>query len=222
MRLIHFTTATGLALASAGGLMWYLGSRGEPGEGGTGKVVANAVQVGPKHPVTELMLRETAKLSKQTAAPFSVRSLAGGPVSIGGTQPLPQFLLFIKRDCPCSVDAQPIFNSLARHYEGKVRFVGVVDGDILAARKWVANNPSAFPVVADPSLAIVHAYRAKSSVYSALVSKDGRVEHLWPGYSIEMLKEMNRDLAALVGEKVREFDTAYAPVAKTSGCAFAQ
>ena len=77
-------------------------------------------------------------------------------------------------------------------------------------------------LLADPKLEIIHAYKAQQSVYSALVSKDGHIVKLWPGYSSDMMQEMNKLMAEEVGEPARAFDTQYAPKEKTSGCYFEQ
>jgi peroxiredoxin len=216
MKLIYISVATGMALASAGALLYYVASR---------PPVQAPVAIDPsvpRHPVTQSMIQETGTLARKVAPAFTARDVEGKSVRLSGDQSSPQLVLFIKADCPCSVDAQPIFNSLSKHFTGKVNFVGVIDADSKEAAKWVAANRPVFPVLPDPKLEIIHAYQAKHSVYSALVTKDGHIQTMWPGYSIGMLKEINAALAASVGEKLRPFDTAYAPAQKTSGCAFGQ
>jgi hypothetical protein len=63
-------------------------------------------------------------------------------------------------------------------------------------------------------------YKAESSAYVALVSKEGAIEKLWPGYSAEMLKDASERLARLSGIEVRAIDPTDAPTEMTTGCPF--
>lgn len=174
----------------------------------------------PEHPVTEKMTADANKLALKPAPEFIGTSVREEPVQISGNQDKPQFVLFILDGCPCSIDAQPIFNGLSKHWKGKVDFYGVIDSEQKKARAWTSDYRAAFPVVSDPSKKLIKAYEAKQSVYCALISKEGKIVKLWPGYSSGMLKEMNELIAKELEEKPTLFDTQYAPVDKTSGCFF--
>jgi peroxiredoxin len=175
----------------------------------------------PKHPITSDMVAKANLMARKTAPAFHVADVKGNPLAISGSNlSRPQLVLFILDSCPCSIDAQPLFNSFAKHWAGKVDFIGVINADAKKGRGWASDYRAGFPVVPDPKLEIIHAYKAQQSVYSALVSKQGEIVKLWPGYSSDMMQEMNRLIAAEVGEPVRPFDTQYAPKDKTSGCYF--
>jgi hypothetical protein len=53
-----------------------------------------------------------------------------------------------------------------------------------------------------------------------LLSKDGKVVKMWPGYSVDILQEMNSLMAKEAGVPEKPFDTKYAPKQQASGCAF--
>lgn len=174
----------------------------------------------PEHPVTPEMIRDADKLARKVAPEFHLTSVRDEVVHISGKQDRPQFVLFILDGCPCSIDAQPLFNNLAKQWKDKVDFYGVIDSDQKKGRAWTSDYRAAFPVVSDTKKEIIKAYEAKQSVYCALISREGQIVKLWPGYSQDMMNEMNEMIAAEVGVESKPFDAQYAPNEKTSGCFF--
>jgi peroxiredoxin len=172
----------------------------------------------PKHPVTDEMRRETEARKGALVPIFDGEDLTGEPVKIGGDRG-PQFVLFIKNDCPCSVDAQPLMNRMAEKFKGKVEFVGITDGNPAQAKKWSSFNDARFPIVSEPSTALMAKMDAERSVYSALVV-DGKVAKMYPGYSAGMLKDLNSRLSKITGMKETAFDPQYAPKEMLSGCKY--
>jgi hypothetical protein len=134
---------------------------------------------------------------------------------------MPQFVLFIKDACPCSIDAQPIFNKLAERFKSKVQFVGVIDGDQIAAKKFASQFSVEFPVVGDKDLTVIHKFGAQAGVFSALLARNGHLIKMWPGYSADLLAKMNHEMSQATDSKETPFDPEYAPKKKTTGCAFA-
>jgi peroxiredoxin len=215
MHIKQIAVPLGIAIFSVG-VFLYMGARPKPGEG-SGIDFSQP----PKHPITAEMVEKAATMDRQPAPAFNLADVKGDPRAISGPNlERPQLILFILDSCPCSIDAQPLFNKFSKHWEGKVDFIGVVNLDAKKGRSWSSDYRAAFPIVPDPKLEIIHAYRAQQSVYSALVSREGEVVKLWPGYSSDMMQEMNRLMAQEVGEAARPFDTQYAPKEKTSGCYF--
>lgn len=174
----------------------------------------------PEHPVTSKMIEDAEKLALKPAPEYQLMSVREEPVKISGQREKPQFVLFILDGCPCSIDAQPLFNALAKQWKDKVEFVGVIDSDQKKGRVWTQDYRPVFPVVSDSKKQIIKAYGAKQSVYCALISTEGKIVKLWPGYSQDMMKEMNEKIAAEVGVEAKAFDAKYAPNEKTSGCYF--
>lgn len=179
-----------------------------------------AVSFEPEHPVTPEMSKAAAKMDRKSAPEFKRKSLSGEELLISGKQDKPQFVLFILDGCPCSEDAQPIFNGFSKVWDGKVEFIGVIDSAPDKAKKWVSDYRPIFPVISDSKKEIIKAYHAKQSVYCALISREGQIVKLWPGYSTDLLQEMNKAIAKELGEEPLAFDTQYAPKQKTSGCYF--
>lgn len=169
-----------------------------------------------RHNVTAQMELESKAKVNRVAPTFERVDPFGKKVSVGAGA-RPQMVLFIKKGCPCSFDAQPLFNKLALKYKDKVDFVGVIDK---GARDWSNQLSVVFPVVEEPSLGLMKAYDARSSVYSALVARNGHIVKMWPGYSANWLKEINGLLAKASATKPTPFDPEYAPQTKAAGCPF--
>jgi peroxiredoxin len=167
------------------------------------------------------MSKETGAKTEKFAPAFQLKDVDGKDVilaSPGGERP--QFVYFVLDGCPCSFEAEPLFHDLAERFEGQVDFVSVTDAGVEKAKKWNVQMLVPYPVVSDPKKEVIKAYGAKNSVYSALLSKDGKIVKMWPGYSVRILQEMNAMMAKLSGVPEKPFDTKYAPVADSSGCAF--
>jgi peroxiredoxin len=214
MRLLWIGLPAGLALASAGGLLYYLGMQPK-------MKTVDVVTGQPRHPVTPEMVVETAKKTEKVAPAFKVEDIRGKAVVIGSpAAERPQFVYFVLDGCPCSIEAEPLFHDLAKQFKGKVDFVSVTNADTEKAKRWDVQMLPTYPVVSDPHLEIIHTFGAKNSVYSALLSRDGKIVKMWPGYSVGILKEMNKLMAKEAGVAEKPFDTKYAPLQQSSGCTF--
>jgi peroxiredoxin len=214
MRLFWIALPAGLALASAGGLLM-LAAQG-PHYGGP-----QLTKVPVRHDVTKDMVVATDAQSKKVAAAFELKDIEGRSVAIAPANgERPQFLYFVLDGCPCSFDAEPLFHRLYERYKGKVDFISITDGDEKKARDWNGQMLVPYTLISDPSLEVVRAYKARASVYSVLITKDGRIERMWPGYSQGILAEQNALMAKLSGVKEEPFDAQYAPVEKATGCNF--
>ena len=169
-----------------------------------------------RHFVTGQMELESKAQANRLAPAFVRTDPFGKKVEVGKAA-MPQMVLFVKKGCPCSFDAQPLFNKLAVKYQGKVEFVGVIDK---GAREWSNQLSVIFPVIEEPSLGLMKAFDARASVYSALVARNGHIVKMWPGYSAAWMKDMNALLAKASATKEMPFDPEYAPKEKASGCPF--
>jgi peroxiredoxin len=175
----------------------------------------------PRHLVTRQMEIETAAMKNRRPPELATTSELGKPIVIAheGAE-RPQFVLFIKDGCPCSIDAQPLFNELARKFQGHIDFVGVIDGDREHALKYAEQYSAAFPVAPDGNLGIARAFGAKGGLYSALIARNGHIVKMWPGYSADILKEMNGLFCEESALKTSPFDPKYAPKQEAAGCAY--
>lgn len=169
-----------------------------------------------RHDVTAQMELETKAMTNRLAPAFTRKDSYGTQVQVG-KGPKPQFVLFIKQGCPCSIESQLLFSKLSRKFRDTVQFVGVIDKD---GQAFATQYKASFPVIEEPSLGLMKAFDARASVYSALVARNGHIVKMWPGYSADWLKEMNTLLAKASATKETPFDPEYAPKDKASGCPF--
>jgi hypothetical protein len=63
-------------------------------------------------------------------------------------------------------------------------------------------------------------YGVSRSVWCLLIGEDGKIIKMWPGYSADMLGDVNKEMAAAAHQPVKPFDPKYAPKIMTSGCEF--
>jgi len=209
-----FILAVAAALASAGGLMYYLSTQ---------PVVVNQpiISSEPRHLVTPEMTKFTDGRALKVASAFERTDPFGKQVTIADTTSgRPQFVYFIKDGCPCSIEVEPLFHDLSKRFGDKIDFIGVIDKKDEIARRWHTEMLMPYTVVADPSLEIIKAYGATNSAFSALVSRGGKIVKMWPGYSIGFIKEMNAMMASETGQKAMKIDTKWAPKKAASGCRF--
>jgi len=132
----------------------------------------------------------------------------------------PLLVYFINDGCPCCVTAEPLVERIAKTYAGAVQVIGVINANAARGTAWQKANGLTFPLLLDPKMATIQAYGALNGVYMAVVAPNGQLDHLYPGYSQDGLRELSARLAKLAGIPTREFDVQDAPTKPTSGCAF--
>ncbi len=220
MRPSLIAAPVGLAIALGG--TWLAFSSRPPVIGVSTSQMESGIDFSKKdHPVTKEMLRETGLQGGKSMPAFDTADHAGKLVRIAPQDGRrPQFVMFVLDGCPCSVDAEPLFRKLAKRHGERIEFVSVTDAGTEKAREWSVRMLTRYPVVPDPEKKIIRAFDAKNSVYSALLMPGGRILKMWPGYSTDILKDMNSLMAKASGTKETPFDPEYAPKKKTSGCAF--
>jgi hypothetical protein len=179
----------------------------------------------PRHPVTEKMIADVRKLNKKPAPFFKLPDSSGKPVQIGGSGPMPQFIYSIKKGCPCSFDFEPAAHKVQKLFAGKIEFIAVSDMTLKEAQGWVSDFKDGameirYPVIPVPKLEVMKAYDLPASVFCTLVDKNGIIVKRWPGYSQADLRDMIASMAKLLNEKAPVLDVKFAPLKKTSGCAF--
>jgi peroxiredoxin len=180
-----------------------------------------SAQPAERHYVTPKQLAASGAWQDQHVAPFAAQTHEGrwfDSREVVGE--CPTVLVFIKRDCPCSVEFEPFFHRLEGRYRGLVRFLGVMDGDPDVARRYAAANRVPYPVLADPERSIVKVFKAENGGYVVLLKPTGEVAMLWPGCSAEMMRELNREVAHLAGVSERPVEVAGMPAVLTTGCPF--
>jgi hypothetical protein len=175
-----------------------------------------------KHFVTPEQLVECGALAERRIEPFSAVAHDGARFAwpaAGRARPL--VLVFVKRGCPCSVEFEPFFHRLEQQYRDIAEFVGVIDADADSARAYAVANKVPCRVLADPDRAIIERFEAKHGGYVALLSVNGQLDTLWPGYSAEMMRALGRRIAGLRAVAERPLDVSDMPKVLTTGCPFA-
>jgi peroxiredoxin len=215
MRLYLITIPASLALAGGGALL-YLRSHMAFGD------APIAVDSEPRHPVTAEMISKAEKEARKPAPEFSLKDLDGKTWTRREIQDgKPTLIYFVLDGCPCSLGAEPLFQSLHKHLGGAVNFVPIIDTDGAKAKTWAKNNSVPYTMLSSPDASAMRAFNAKQSVYSTLVDPKGRIVKQWPGYSVSLLADMNTTMSQVAGIPEKPFDAAYAPVKDSSGCSFA-
>lgn len=186
-----------------------------------GPLVVTGVLVDEEHLVTPEMQAASEGMADRPAPGFVAESHEGKTIdsaSLVGDRPV--FLVFIKDGCPCSTSAEPFFARLHASYGDRASFLGVIDGDVEVARRWVTSHGTPYPVLADVDLEIVRAFEIRNSAYVVLIDEEGQITAYWPGYSEEILREMSARLATLTGRAEAEVGAGEAPELPYSGCPF--
>jgi peroxiredoxin len=174
-----------------------------------------------KHYVSVKQLTASGAWRDQRVTPFAARAHDGtrfASQDLVGNRPA--VLVFIKADCPCSVEFEPFFHRLERRYHGLVRFCGVIDADCAGARRYAQANKVPYPVLADADRSIITRFKVENGGYVVLLTPAGVVDTLWPGCSAEMMQQLGRRIAVLAGVKARALDLGGMPAVLTTGCPF--
>jgi len=174
-----------------------------------------------KHYVTPRQLTASGAMADRVVVPFRVPDQDGKSVALAELSAgRPLVLVFIKRDCPCSVEFEPFFHRVYEAYRGGVRFAGVIDGPPEVARRYADANHVPYPVLADAEMRLVRTFGAENGAYVALLTPDGILDMLWPGCSVEMMQELGRRIATLAGVDEVPIDATGMPEALLTGCPY--
>lgn len=124
--------------------------------------------------------------------------------------------------CPCNEKAQPIINNLAKKYINKATFIGLMPGKKKYLSKYSQKTKSIHPIILDDQKSMISMLQMKSSGFMTLIGRKGEIIKNWPGYSADILKELNKDLSSLTNTIFTPFDAQYAPLEITCGCPYAK
>ncbi|MFM1800822.1 MAG: Thiol-disulfide oxidoreductase ResA [Planctomycetota bacterium] len=173
------------------------------------------------HDVTNRMLVHGLKMANSQAPDFNASDGNGRPYHLRGlVKQGPVVLVFIKDGCPCSIAAQSYYNEIANAFDGKVTFLGVIDGPQAVARQWAKKYHSVFPVLADHDLSVIKAYGVESSAHMALIDQQMKIVSLWPGFSKPMLREAHQTIVSLGVDALSIGEFTDAPENLMTGCPF--
>jgi peroxiredoxin len=132
----------------------------------------------------------------------------------------PVVMLFIKDGCPCTGEIAPFFGRVANLYRDHVRFVGVIDASVKAARRYWSQQHAPELILADPEGRIIRRLEARHGGYVVLLTPAGRIDGFWPGCTAATMRELGRRITHLTGVEERPLDPTGMPEALTTGCPF--
>ncbi len=126
----------------------------------------------------------------------------------------PAFVVFWKKRCPHNGKASALFNAL--HKAHGVNLVGLVNASDEDAKAWVTQFDLSYPLLADAEKKTIGAYAVKYSICTFQISKEGKIEKVFPGYGKESMEALNAAMTSVSGKKV-EVDLSSAPGALAWG-----
>ncbi len=175
----------------------------------------------PRHPVTDPMWKRAHAIEGKPAPNFTLQSNESKLITLSQVcQKGPVVLVFTKDGCPCSIEAQPFFNELAKGYMGKASFLGIIDANKSVATQYQIDFKVPYTMLLGQEPDIFKAYDSLQSVYTTLVDSKGKVVKQWPGYCKAMLIDLNERLATLTQTQPTKIELGMAPEKMNSGCAF--
>lgn len=214
MRLPYFAIPCSVLIAAGG--IWLM-QISQPKSG----PVVTPYSIPSRHPVTKEMEAAAASLKRTPAPSFMLVDQDSNQIGLPDLKKgKPSVLFFIKDECPCSIEAQPIFSRLAKAFGGDAQFFGVIDADPSKAAAYAQANVVTFPVICDPKKGLATSFKMTASASIALVDGSGSIVKAWPGYNRDVLRQLNFLLGTLSKVGPKEFDDSDAPTELTAGCAF--
>lgn len=180
---------------------------------------------GPVHPVTDPMNASALSMARTAAPDFKLPDIDGNLKTLKVAQDgKPTFIYFIKDGCPCSTEAEPLYQNLYAHLnpdeQVRVNFVGIIGSDEKIGKAWSMRFNTPYTVLCAPDHKVMKAYKSPNSAYGVLLDGNGKIVKQWPGYSKRILLEINTMASELLGEMPKKFDPTYAPLEDSSGCSF--
>lgn len=173
------------------------------------------------HPVTPEMTAAARRLDAQAAPDFTLQDIEGKEYRLPelvGNKPL--LIFFIEKNCPCCIGAKFFVDRMRGLYPDELNAIGIINADANFTRVWIKTTNAQFPVLLDPEMKTIWAYKADRGVYTVLVDPEGKIVKAYPGYSKASLQELSAKIAKIAGVPVRKLVSAAAPDEMTSGCAF--
>ena len=202
------------------GSAFYMQRRG-PAFEGVGANTYNIQEV-PRHPVTKDMWINAESYEGHQGPKFEL--LDTDEKSVKSSELIgtgkPTVLVMTKDGCPCSVESQPFWTSMAMYYGERVKFFGIIDADSKGGSKFKTDFGVPYPILSSTDEMVFREFGAKQSVYTYLFDGEGVVKKVWPGYNKAMLAELNKALSDLTGYEAEPTAHDMAPEEMTSGCFF--
>jgi peroxiredoxin len=215
--------AVGLPALLLGGLAAYVGLTNSrlPARPPADPAASLVFRAQKTHPVTPAMLAAARELGKSPAPDFGLVDTDARWHTLSSlTRSKPLVMFFVELECPCCKGAKDAIDLIHERFGDVCNVVGVINADPPVAKAWVKAVRPKFPILCDPEMKTIHAYKAERGVYTTLVAPGGRIVRAYPGYSQAMLAEMASSIERLTGIEKRPISLKVAPKDLISGCEF--
>ena len=131
----------------------------------------------------------------------------------------PLVVVMLKEGCPCVRECRTQLNAMAGACRGKIRLVGVVDGDEAKASALQKDAGLVFPILADPNAKTIRALGGHAALDLRLVGRDGKVAGKWDGLSRANVAALVEAVGRTTGKDVSLGLEPFTVLTKI-GCAF--
>jgi peroxiredoxin len=125
------------------------------------------------------------------------------------------FFYFVKIGCPVNEPNAKYYDRIAAAYPGRV--VGVINGDMNAAKRWSKQHGGKMVLIPDPNKSLINAFRAERSPWVIEVLPGGAIGQVWSGISVKALNEINGAVAKAAKRGTATIDFQGAPTRLTAG-----
>jgi peroxiredoxin len=103
------------------------------------------------HFTIDKMRADAERMKLKTAPDFRLKDPTGKTYTLKeASAGKPTLIVFIKDGCPCSIEAEPVLQALAKHHGDKIRLVGIIDKGPKEAKEWIKNHESRYLILCDP------------------------------------------------------------------------
>lgn len=174
-----------------------------------------------QHFVTPRQLADSNGMVEQGIQEIEVLLHTGALMTwkdLSGNQPV--VFVFLKNECPCNAIFEPFFQRLEKHYHGRVRFYGVIDGDQNCASRYATDHRVPYPIVADAKMQFIRRIKVENGGYNVLVTAGGTIAGCFPSCSAESLLAMGKRIAQVAMVPEEPLEVGDMPGSLTTGCPF--
>jgi peroxiredoxin len=161
---------------------------------------------------------EPQSIVGQAAPDFTATGTDGKTYNLAGVEKkAPLIMVFWKDPCPHNPRASSLVNSVVDAYKGKVNFMGVVNAEGDAAKKFNEQFGKDYVMLQDPGKAIIGGYQQRRSIVFVVVGKDKKIADVIGGYSQDSMSKLNTAMAKAAGAEEAKLDFSGAPTRTTYG-----
>jgi peroxiredoxin len=144
-----------------------------------------------RHPAPPSDLQAVNQHIGQNVAGALLERMDGQAAVLGSLQAgKPLVLVFFSHDCPCSLEFSAYFASAMATSKEKAVWAFVFADTPDQIGKFMKESGVALPVLRDPEARLSRLLGISKSGCFALVNSDGTVSAIWPGVSLDSLRDL--------------------------------